>query len=154
MNNNDIAQNVIKAYNLIKKEKPLYHITINPKSVLHIKDLRFKTSFYLRTLMKTFDYGFKPIKYLFVIEFSEAVSNGFNDDIERLGEHVHLLISSNIDLERIKALFYVCWQGETNSKFDIIHERNDLNEFYGYLIKQQKSFTEDSFRTNLLKKNN
>jgi hypothetical protein len=154
MNNNNIAQNVIKAYNLIKNEKPLYHITINPKSVLHIKDLRFKTSCYLRTIMKTFDYGFKPIKYLFVIEYSEAVSNGFNDDIERLGEHVHLLISSNIDLQRLEALFYVCWQGVSNTKFERIDDRNDLNEFHGYLTKQQKSFTEDNFRTNLLKKNN
>ena len=152
MNNNGIAQNVNKAYNLIKNEKPLYFIAINTKSVLRVKDLRFKTGFYLRTTMKDFDYGFKPIKYLFVIEYSEALSNRSKDEITRLGEFVHLLISSNIDLERLKALFYVCWQGVSNTKFERIDDRNDLNEFHGYLIKQQKSFTEDSFRTNLLKK--
>ena len=154
MNNNNIAQNVIKAFNLIKNDKPLYHITINPKSVLHVKDLRFKTSFYLRTLMKTFNYGFKPIKFLFVIEYSEAVTNGFSSDLERLGEHVHLIISTDVDLERLKAQFFVCWQGVTNTKFERIDDRDDLKEFYGYLIKQEKSFTEDNFRTNLLKKNN
>src|ERR1035437_6761210 len=115
-----ISNKIIQSYKSLVKESPLYHITINPKSVIHIEDLRFKTNVYLHSLMRTYQYKFKPIKYLFVIEYSSVISKGASDEIPRLGEHVHLIISTHLKIEELEAMFYVNFNGVSNTIFERI----------------------------------
>lgn len=145
-----LSNRIIQCYKSLLKESPLYHITINPKKVIHIEDLRFKTNVYLHSLMRTYQYQFKPIKYLFVIEYSSVISKGVSDEIERLGEHVHLIISTHLNIEELKSMFYVNFNGVSNTIFERIDSRDDMKTFYNYLIKQEKFFTENSVRTNLI----
>jgi hypothetical protein len=145
----DISDKIIKSFNLIKGETPLYHIVINPREVIHIGDLRFNTNVYLHSLMRNYQYKFKPIKFLFVIEYSGDISKGIEADINRLGEHVHLLLSTDLNVEVIKSEFYTTFKGLSNTHFERIDNHQDINNFYNYLIKQEKYFSKDSVRTNL-----
>lgn len=144
-----ISNKIIKSYINLAKDSPLYHITINPKSVNHIEELRFKTGVYIRSLMKFYTYKFKPIKYLFVIEYSGVISKGVSESIERRGEHVHLILSTDLKIEELQSMFFINFPGLSNPKFERIDNRNDMKTFYNYLIKQEKYFTKESVRTNI-----
>lgn len=149
MNQLLISHKIINSYIKLAKDSPLYHITINPKSVRHIEELRFRTNGFLHSLMKTYTYKFKPIKYLFVIEYSGEISKGMSESIERRGEHVHLILSTDLKIEELQSMFFIKFPGLSNAKFERIDNRDDMKTFYNYLIKQEKYFTKDSVRTNV-----
>lgn len=150
MNQLLISNKIINSYNKLAKDSPLYHITINPKSVHHIKELRFiTTNKFLHSLMRTYTYKFKPIKYLFVIEYSGEISKGVSESIERRGEHVHLILSTDLKIEELQSMFFISFPGLSNAKFERIDNRDDIKTFYNYLIKQEKYFTKESVRTNV-----
>lgn len=144
-----IKNRIIKSFNFIKNEKNLHHITINPQNICHSKDLIFRTKFYIRELMRLSEYNNNPVKFLFVVEYSSFISSGTSTTINRLGEHVHLLISSPLTTQQLEGCFYTTYNGKVNSYFERIDNRTDKEQICNYLLKQEKYFNDNTFRTNV-----
>lgn len=146
-------------FNYLKSKSPLYEITINPAKAIHIKDLQFRTAKYLN-LFKKMCMNSK-FEYLFVIEYSQRISNGqtmLSND--RLGEHVHLVVHTDLGsselllapdngLERLICFLNVEWEGGVDIKGKPIHGRADLSNFGNYLTKQLHLLKRDNYHSNI-----
>lgn len=154
-----IRNRLYRDFSILSKKKPLYHITINPKEAKHVKDLQFLTGKYLKRLRNTF---FKStFEFLFVIEYSKVVSIGSTPMLSnRLGEHVHLVIYTDVGtddifnlsdngLDRVMCFLSTEWEGPMHIHGERIDDNTNLNSLQGYLLKQLHLMTWDNYHSNI-----
>ena len=135
---NDIISDIKYGYEYLlqtnnKSDNQLLSITIENTGLKVEKHLRFiLTNNLLNTIRKS--NPDKSIDYLFVIEYNTETSMG-NFIPKEVSVHAHLVISTNIDQsifkDEIENLF-----DNPNVYIEDIKERNDKENYSGYLIKQ------------------
>ena len=99
--------------------------------------------------MRSYRYNSNPIKFLFVVEYSGIISKGISTTIDRRGEHIPLLISSPLTTQQLEGYFYSTYVGRVNGYFERIDNRNDKEQICNYLLKQEKYFDDNTFKTNI-----
>jgi len=144
---------------IISQNNHIYFITINNKTFLTPKELKFSlTNLFFNRIRKDYKYMSNVLNYLFVIEYPEKVSRG-NMIFEKIEVHTHIIIETNLTEETLK--FYI----ETIFKKDEVKEknwydiqridlRNDKTNLVEYFVKQKNLFTDENYNYKIEKLEN
>ena len=146
-------------YFMKRNNENIYHITITnlktTKCLAYRSIVRSKLITPIRNYCISRGIGFDGI---IAIEYrgdlTKPLHRGYyTKPIDDLGTHAHLIISTKLDLEKIKEFRNKVFNSGENILIDDITKRNDIEYLLDYLMKQNQIITPDNFWFDLRTKN-